>query len=106
MNSTLSDEQKDACLRVLYEGLIAIRVAGWEGDAPRCAQIADALHNLPDLVRDRNSRGWTLQEFVELFLVGRGRTPSARLEAWSAPSDERAPMTPESLHSSSKAARV
>ena len=68
MNRALTDEQKDACLRVLYEGLIAIRMAAWHGDAALCDEIADALHNLPDLVRLGDEQGWSVEDFVRLFL--------------------------------------
>jgi hypothetical protein len=68
MNSTMCDEQKDACLRVLYEGLVAIRAAAWDGDAARCEQLADALHNLPDLVRAGDHLGWTVEAYVKMFL--------------------------------------
>lgn len=68
MNKTLSDEQIDACLVVLYQGLLAIRMAGYRGDAPRCAELADALHSLPDLIRNGDSRAWTIEQFVEMFL--------------------------------------
>ncbi|MBI5534592.1 MAG: hypothetical protein HY898_17835 [Deltaproteobacteria bacterium] len=79
MNRTIEEEQFDACLGVLYQGLIAIRLAGWAGDATRCAQIADALHNLPDLLRTGHSRGWTVEQFVDLFL-----DPLASDQRWAA----------------------
>lgn len=75
MNKSLSDEQIDACLLVLYHGLLAIRVAGYRGDARRCADLADALHNLPDLIRDGEHRGWTMEQFVEMFLEPLAQEP-------------------------------
>ena len=41
-----------------------------EGDAQRAEAIADALHNLPDLLRVEHEYGWTLVVFRELFLDG------------------------------------
>lgn len=60
MNARLTDQRKDCCLRVLYEGIVAIRMAGGGCDAERCTQIADALHNVPDLVRVGDTRGWSV----------------------------------------------
>lgn len=37
---------------IIGTGLFQIRVAGWAGDAGRCAAHADHLHNLPHLLTD------------------------------------------------------
>jgi hypothetical protein len=37
-------------LDLLGRGILHCRVAGWSGDADRCAAIADHVHNLPDLL--------------------------------------------------------
>ena len=68
MNKTLTERQLDACLLVLGRGLVEIRLAAMAGDAARCEKLADALHNLPDLLREGDRRGWTIAEFCTLFL--------------------------------------
>ena len=35
---------------LLRDGLLQIRVAGWNQEADRCASLADHLHNLPTLI--------------------------------------------------------
>ncbi|HEY3351688.1 MAG TPA: hypothetical protein VGQ83_00435 [Polyangia bacterium] len=83
MNRTLSESQIDAALEVLYEGLVALRMAAMAGDAGTCEAISDALHNLPDLVRVGDKRGWTVERFVYLFLSPLAeRKPEAA--AWAA----------------------
>ncbi|HEY3355175.1 MAG TPA: hypothetical protein VGQ83_18120 [Polyangia bacterium] len=57
MNRTLSEAQVDAALEVLYLGLIEIRMAAMGGDTATCEAISDALHNLPDFVREGDKRG-------------------------------------------------
>jgi hypothetical protein len=37
-------------LQLLSHAALIIRVAGWEGDARRCAREADHIHNLPGLL--------------------------------------------------------
>lgn len=37
---------------ILQTGLLQIRVAGWQGDSNLAAEIADHLHNLPNLLLD------------------------------------------------------
>lgn len=71
MNTKLSPAAVDACLEVLYRGLVKIRIAAQDGDAARAEAIADALHNLPHLLMDGGSRWgqpWTVAGFRELFL--------------------------------------
>ena len=62
-----------ACLEILYRGLVQIRVAGMEGNAPRAEAIADALHNLPHLLSVGHKYGWDLTTFKELFLIPLGQ---------------------------------
>jgi hypothetical protein len=59
----------DACLEVLYRGLVHIRLASLGGDTARAEAIADALHNLPHLLSDGHRRGWTVEEFRSLFIA-------------------------------------
>ncbi len=68
MNETLPPQVMDACLEVLYEGLIQIRMAARSGDTERAEAIADALHNVPNLLVDGDRRGWTVGGFRRLFL--------------------------------------
>ena len=53
MDYSSSDREilKDALLSILREGLLRIRVLGWNGQAEQCAVEADHLHNLPQLIR-------------------------------------------------------
>lgn len=69
MNPNLSPEGREACLYVLGRGLVMIRAALWSGEATRAEAIADALHNLPQLVAEGDRFGWTIREFRRLFLT-------------------------------------
>jgi hypothetical protein len=69
MNSQLSPRAIDACLEVLYRGLVQIRIASQDGDNERAEAIADALHNLPHLLLEGDRRGWTVAAFRALFLA-------------------------------------
>lgn len=57
-------------LEIMYRGFIAIRTAGWVGDAEKAAAIADALHNAPHLVSSgsQSEADWTIDGFRRLFL--------------------------------------
>jgi hypothetical protein len=70
MNTKLKPSAFDACLEVLYRGLLCIRTAGWAGDAARAAAVADALHNLPHLLSNGDEHGWTVERFETLFVDG------------------------------------
>lgn len=69
MNPDLSDAARDACVYVLGRGMIEIRAALWRGDAARAEAIADALHNLPQLMIEGDRYKWTVREFRRLFLA-------------------------------------
>jgi hypothetical protein len=69
MNSMLSPKAMEACLEVLYRGLVEIRMASLGNDSVRAEAIADALHNLPHLLSDGDRRGWTIAKFREFFLA-------------------------------------
>ncbi len=45
-------EVEQSVLRILRMGILQGRVAGWEGDAERCAIECDHLHNLPGLLEN------------------------------------------------------
>lgn len=47
---TCPPEIADVLLRILTISLLTTRVAGWAGDASRCALEANHVHNLPDLL--------------------------------------------------------
>ena len=36
---------------ILTRGILRVRMAGWRGDAARCALEADHMHNLPNLLQ-------------------------------------------------------
>jgi hypothetical protein len=69
VNRALSDTDADALLEILYHGLVLIRLAALDGDAVRAEAIADALHNVPHLLKEGDERGWTVLGFRELFLA-------------------------------------
>ncbi|WP_146649309.1 hypothetical protein [Labilithrix luteola] len=68
MNPQLSPEECAACLEILYRGLVQIRNLSAAGDSARAEAIADALHNLPHLLRTGPQRGWDVATFRNLFL--------------------------------------
>ena len=39
-------------LQILYQAALTIRMAGWQGDARRCAEEANHIHNIPHLISD------------------------------------------------------
>lgn len=59
----LSEAEKDACLEVLYRGLVEIRAAAGAGESENAAAVADALHNLPHFIGGLIDRNDTVQEF-------------------------------------------
>jgi hypothetical protein len=67
---SLSPADRDSCLEILQRGLVSIRSAAMAGDAKRAEALADALHNLPRLLRQDPPAGWSLQGFEEMFLRG------------------------------------
>lgn len=67
-NPNLSPAETDACLEVLYRGLVQVRMLATGGDAERAEAIADALHNLPHLLSRGDQYGWDLTMFRSLFL--------------------------------------
>ena len=69
MNSALSAAEADALLDVLDRGIIRLRLAASGGDAEQAEAIADALHNVPRLLKEGNKWGWTIAEFRNLFLA-------------------------------------
>lgn len=69
MNPNLSPEAQAACIEVLGRGMIEIRASLWSGDPKRAEAIADALHNLPQLVLEGERFNWSLREFRGLFLA-------------------------------------
>ena len=67
MNPKLSDDEISAYLQVLWRGLVLIRAACQAQDSKRAEAIADALHNLPHLLRERTP-AWSPDEFRKLFI--------------------------------------
>ena len=67
MNLKLSGEEIDALLQVLSRGLVLIRAACQAEDSQHAEVIADALHNLPHLLREPDP-AWSAEEFRKLFL--------------------------------------
>jgi hypothetical protein len=57
MNPTLSTAEVDALLEILGRGLVHIRLLAGAGDSQRAEAIADALHNLPALLREGHRWG-------------------------------------------------
>jgi hypothetical protein len=52
--TTYKEELRVILLDILRIGLLRMRVWGWNGKAGECADEADFLHNLPDMIRDMN----------------------------------------------------
>lgn len=69
MNAALSKAETDALLDVLDKGLVLIRLAAMSRDAERAEAIADALHNVPRLLKEGDQWGWTNTAFREMFLA-------------------------------------
>jgi hypothetical protein len=69
MNPKLSGQEVDALLDVLESGLLRIRMAGLGGDAERAEAIADALHNVPRLLKEGHKWDWTVAGLRDLFIA-------------------------------------
>jgi hypothetical protein len=69
VNPLLSATEADALLEILERGIVRIRLAAMAGDAARAEAIADALHNVPRLLREGDQWGWTMTAFRELFIA-------------------------------------
>ena len=61
-------------------GARMVRLAGWDGNAERCASIADAFHNLPSLVAAL-SEGRDMAEDDAALI--RALTAEAEASGWS-----------------------
>jgi hypothetical protein len=70
MNPTLCTAEVDALLEVFARDLVQIRRVAGAGDPRRGEAIADALHNLPTLLREGHRWGWTVAGFRDVFLAG------------------------------------
>ncbi len=46
----LTEAERRELSRMLYMALLEIRLSGWDGDADKAADIADAFHNIPPLL--------------------------------------------------------
>jgi hypothetical protein len=68
MNPTLPAAEADALLEILGRRLVQIRLVAGAGDSPRAEALADALHNVPALLREGHRWGWTVADFRHLFL--------------------------------------
>ncbi|MBY0231984.1 MAG: hypothetical protein K2W96_22095 [Gemmataceae bacterium] len=64
---------------VMRKPILAIRAAGWDGDAGRCADLADHLHNLPELLLGH--RADLLQYYLDCMCRDRRRWQSEGLES-------------------------
>lgn len=86
----MTNSQQDAelvrrILAVLDQGLLAARMAGWQNEASKASDIADTLHNMPELATrlieggaaaDGVDRGWLDRDLAraeERFHVRRRR---------------------------------
>jgi hypothetical protein len=69
VNPDLSSAQADALLEILERGVVRIRLAAAAGDAALAEAIADALHNVPRLLREGHKWGWTVAYFQDVFLA-------------------------------------
>jgi hypothetical protein len=70
MNPTLTAAETDALLEILERGLVRIRLLAGAGDSVRAEAVADALHNVPRLLREGHKWGWTVAGFRDVFLAG------------------------------------
>jgi len=68
MNPDLSVSEVDALLDILHRGVVLIRHAAAARDAERAEAIADAIHNVPRLLKEGNRWGWTIAYLRTLFL--------------------------------------
>jgi len=68
MNPKLSESETEACLEVLYRGLVQIRAAAGAGETELAETIANALHNLPHLLSTGDQTGRSLREFRKDFM--------------------------------------
>jgi hypothetical protein len=72
-------------LEIIKTGLLRIRVLGWEGNAERCAEEADHLHNLPSLLQNFTDAG--LQAYwhgKRTIILSRGANDTADFDRlWS-----------------------
>ena len=69
VNPTLSPKEHDGLLDLLGHGIVHIRLAAMSGDATRAEAIADALHNVPRLLKEGHEWGWTIEGFRTMFLA-------------------------------------
>jgi hypothetical protein len=63
----LDPTTRDGCLRALQRALVLIRAAAQAADHARAEAIADAFHNLPEVLKS-DAHGMTVAEFCDMFL--------------------------------------
>ena len=59
----------DHALEILERGLVRIRLLAARGDTERAEAVADALHDVPRLLREGQKWGWTVDYFRNVFLA-------------------------------------
>lgn len=59
-------------------------MAAMNGDAARAEAIADALHNVPQLLREGDRWGWSIEMFELMFLPRPGDDDPHGLAGFSA----------------------
>ena len=47
---TLTDDERRKLCEMIYRALLEIRILGWNGKAKQAAELADAFHNVPNMM--------------------------------------------------------
>lgn len=69
-NKSLTNEQQKILLKIIYQAFLEIRIFGARGDAQRCSDLANAVHNIPlqMIHRDAITMEWDLLlKYIEWY---------------------------------------
>lgn len=62
----LTDDERQKFCEMIYRAFLEIRILGWDGKAAQAAELADAFHNVPNMMWSEN---FSL-DFFRIFLEG------------------------------------
>jgi hypothetical protein len=63
----LTDRERQALCKMLFDALIEIRLFGWEGKAEEAANLADSFHNLPAYLWSEEFSFSLFRKFLEAY---------------------------------------
>lgn len=63
----LTDEERRKLCEMMYRAFLEIRILGWNGKAGQAAALADAFHNVPNMMWSENFSLTFFKNFLENY---------------------------------------